>query len=187
MFVDCGAGSQPAVVDYFLVGDDGLLVLHPEPTSIENTYTFLRAAFYRRMQLAMQKHEVQDRVREAMDQRNQRGIRTPYDLLREVESMDPEEGRRFKTTMLDFRPRIVVNEVGSADDIKLGFSVQGVCRKFFGIEVEYTGYVNRDPAVHEAVRQRRPLAEVRPQSDAAVYLRRIAKKLIDAALAGSHR
>ena len=48
-------------------------------------YSFLRAAFYRRMQAAMKKHEVRDRIREAMDQRNQRGIRTPFDLLREVD------------------------------------------------------------------------------------------------------
>ena len=63
------------------------------------------------MQLVMQKHDVRERVREAMDQRNVRGIQTPLDLLREVEAMDPEEGRRFAKSMRAFRPRIVVNEV----------------------------------------------------------------------------
>ncbi len=179
VFVDCGAGSHPATVDYFLMGDDGILVMHPEPTSVENAYGFLRAAFYRRMQAAMLKHDVQDRVREAMDQRNHRGIRTPLDLLREIQAMDPEEGRRFVATMQGFRPRLLVNEVTSAEDVKLGFSVRSVCRKFFGIEAEYLGYVNRDDAVREAVLQRRPLLEVRPQSDAAIYLKRIARKLLE--------
>ena len=182
VFVECGAGAHPATIDYFLVGDEGLLVLHPEPTSLENAYAFLRAAFYRRMQLVMQKHDVRERVREAMDQRNVRGIRTPLDLLREVESMDPEEGRRFARAMRSFRPRIVVNEVESAEEVKLGFSVRSVCRKFFGIEADYVGYVNRDPAVREAVLARRPLVEVRPKSDAAVYVQRIARRLAEAAL-----
>jgi flagellar biosynthesis protein FlhG len=175
--VDCGAGAHPATIDYFLVGDEGVLVLHPEPTSLENAYSFLRAAFYRRMHLVMQKHDVRQLVREAMDQRNERGIRTPLDLLREVERMDPEEGRRFSRAMRAFRPRVVVNEVENADEVKLGFSVRSVCRRFFGIDVDYIGYVNRDPAVREAVQARLPLVEFRPRSDAAVYVERIARKL----------
>ena len=180
VFVDCGAGAHAANVDYFLAGHDGLLVLHPEPTSVENTYTFIRAAFYRRMQQAMQKHDVRERVREAMDQRNERGIRTPLQLLREVEQMDPEEGARFVDTMRGFRPRLVVNEVGSTEDIKLGFAVRSVCRKFFGIEADYLGYLNRDPAVLDAVRRKAPLLDLHPESDAGIYLRRIARKLAEA-------
>jgi flagellar biosynthesis protein FlhG len=179
VFVDCGAGAHAATIDYFLVSDDGVLVLHPEPTSLENAYSFLRAAFYRRMQLVMQKHDVRELVREAMDQRNARGIKTPVDLLREVEAMDPEEGRRFAKSMRAFRPRIIVNEVESADEIKLGFSVRSVCRRFFGIDADYVGYVNRDPAVREAVLARRPLIDVKPKSDAAVYLQRIARRLAE--------
>lgn len=181
VFVDCGAGAHPATVDYFLAGDEPLLVLHPEPTSLENAYAFLRAAFYRRMQLVMQKHDVRERVREAMDQRNARGIQTPLDLLREVEAMDPEEGRRFAKSLRGFRPRIVVNEVESAEEVKLGFAVRSVCRKFLGIDADYVGYVNRDPAVREAVLARRPLIEIRPKSDAAIYVQRIARKLAEAA------
>ncbi|HEU4431307.1 MAG TPA: MinD/ParA family protein, partial [Myxococcota bacterium] len=179
VIVDCGAGAHAATLDYFLVSDDGLIVVHPEPTSVENAYTFVRAAFYRRMQAALQKHDVRALVREAMDQRNARGIKTPLDLLREVEQMDPEEGLRFVETMRRFRPRVVVNEVATAEDVKLGFSIASVCRRFFGIDADYIGYLNRDPAVREAVKQRRALLDVAPDGDAAVYLRRIARKLAE--------
>jgi flagellar biosynthesis protein FlhG len=179
VIVDCGAGAHAATLDYFLVSDDGLIVVHPEPTSVENAYTFVRAAFYRRMQAALQKHDVRALVREAMDQRNARGIKTPLDLLREVEQMDPEEGQRFVETMRRFRPRVVVNEVATAEDVKLGFSIASVCRRFFGIDADYIGYLNRDPAVREAVKQRRALFDVAPDGDAAVYLRRIARKLAE--------
>jgi flagellar biosynthesis protein FlhG len=155
VFVDCGAGSHAATIDYFLVG------------------------FYRRMQVAMKKHEVRDRIREAMDQRNQRGIRTPLDLLREVELMDPEEGRRFAATMRRFRPRIVVNEVSTAEDVKLGFSVRSVCRKFFGIDADYIGYINRDAVVHQSVLRRRLVLEEHPKSDVSIYIQRIARKLME--------
>ena len=175
--VDLGAGAHPAVLDYFLVADDGLLVLHPEPTSVENAYTFLRAAFYRRLRLAMVGHGVRKLVSEAMDQRNERGIRTPYDLLREVESIDPLEGRRFAETMRTFRPRIVINEVRTAEDVKLGFAVASVCRKYFGIDAEYLGYVNHDDAARRSVAARRPVVDCQGGSDASIYLQRIARKL----------
>jgi flagellar biosynthesis protein FlhG len=175
--VDCGAGSHPTVVDYFLAGHESLLLVHPEPTSVENAYAFLRAAFYRRMQLALLRADVRQRVREAMDQRNERGIRTPLDLMREVSLMDEGEGRRFAQIMGGFRPRIVMNEVQTSEDVKLGFSMRSVCRKYFGLEADYLGYVTHDPRVREALRERRLLVDAYPKSDAAVYLRRIAHKL----------
>ena len=87
------------------------------------------------------------------------------------------DGARFVETMRQFRPRIVVNNVRSAEDIKLGFSVTSVCRKYFGIEAEYIGYVNQDEDVRLSVTNRKPLVEFRPKSDASIYLDRIARKL----------
>jgi flagellar biosynthesis protein FlhG len=178
VLIDLGAGTHPAVMDYFLVSDDGVVVFSPEPTSTENAYAFLRAAFYRRMRLAMMTHSVRALVTQAMDQRNERGIRTPMDLLREIQALDPSEGARFADAVRSFRPRLVVNEVRTADEIKLGFSVRSVCRKYFGVDAEYLGYVNHDAAVRQSVVMRRPLIDTEPNCDAAVYLRRIARKLI---------
>ena len=178
VLVDLGAGTHSSVLDYFLVGGEGLIVLQPEPTAVENAYSFLRAAFYRRLRLAMVGHGVRKLVTEAMDQGNERGIRTPLDLLREVESLDPQEGGRFVETMRGFRPRLIVNGVRTAEDVKLGFAVVSVCRKYFGIEAEYLGYVNADEAARRSIAMRRPVVELEPGSDASIYLQRIARKLI---------
>jgi flagellar biosynthesis protein FlhG len=138
----------------------------------------MRAAFYRRLKLAMLSNDVRKVIGLAMDERNERGIRTPLDLLREVKAIDSEEAQRFVEVMRSFRPRIIVNDVRSAEDIRLGFSVRSVCRKYFAIDAEYLGYVNHDAAARASVRARRPLVDSDPRSDAAVYLARIARKLI---------
>ncbi len=177
VFLDLGAGTDSTVMDYFLIGDDGIVVMAPEPTSVENAYSFLRAAFYRRLRLAMVSHGVRQLVTQAMDMRNERGIRTPHDLLREIQKLDPDEGSRFVATVRTFRPRIVINAVRSADDIKLGFAARSVCRKYFGIESEYLGYVNWDETARQSVVARRPLVEAHPERDAARYIARIAQKL----------
>jgi flagellar biosynthesis protein FlhG len=80
VFIDLGAGADATVMDYFMVCDDGVVVIAPEPTSVENAYAFMRAAFYRRLRLAMLSAEVRKVIALAMDERNERGIRTPLDL-----------------------------------------------------------------------------------------------------------
>lgn len=177
IFLDLGAGTDSAVMDYFMVCDDGVVVLAPEPTSVENAYAFMRAAFYRRLRLTLVAPEVRKLVSLAMDEQNERGIRTPFDLMREVQSIDLAEGARFGAVMRAFRPRILVNDVRSAEDIKLGFSVRSVCRRYFGIEADYLGYVNHTDAAGRSVRACAPLVELEPRSDAAVYFARIARKL----------
>jgi flagellar biosynthesis protein FlhG len=190
VFIDLGAGTHAAVMDYFMIGENGVVVVAPEPTSVENAYAFIRAAFYRRLRLAMASHDMREIVTMAMDQRNERGIRTPLDLLREIQTLDPTEGSRFVETMRAFRPRLVINDVRTAEDIKLGFSIRSVCRKYFGIDTEYLGYVNHDRAARQSVRSRRPLVDAYPRSDAAIYISRIARKLLDSgptrAISGSY-
>ena len=181
VLIDLGAGTHPAVMDYFMIGDEGLVVISPEPTSVENAYAFMRAAFYRRLRLAILSHDVRKIVTLAMDERNERGIHSPVDLLREIQGIDPNEGARFVETMRSFRPRIVINGVRTAEEIKLGFSVRSVCRKFFGIEAEYVGYVNYDELVRRSVRMRRPVVDANPESDAAIYITRVARTLMASA------
>jgi len=178
VLLDLGAGTHAAVMDYFMIGEDGVVVITPEPTSVENAYSFIRAAFYRRLRLAMVSHDMRKVVAVAMDQHNERGIRTPLDLLREIESSDPAEGHRFMQTMRAFRPRIVINEVRTAEDVKLGFAIRSVCRKYFGIECEYLGYINYGEEARRSVRARRPLVDEYPHSDAAIYVSRIARKIL---------
>jgi MinD-like ATPase involved in chromosome partitioning or flagellar assembly len=77
-----------------------------------------------------------------------------------------------------FRPRIVVNCVRTAEDVKLGFAVTSVCKKYFGIDAEYLGYVNYDDAARRSVSERRPIVDIANGTDVSIYLQRIARKLI---------
>src|SRR5438270_7546203 len=47
LIVDLPAGSGFIALDFFLVAQLGLLVVVPEPTSVENTYRFIKSAFLR--------------------------------------------------------------------------------------------------------------------------------------------
>jgi len=156
------------------------VVTTPEPTAIENAYAFLRAAFYRRLATALSDSNVRELIRVAMDQRNERGIRTPGDLLGAIEQIDRAEGERFRRVLETFRPHLVVNQVRDTEEVKMGFSITSVCRKYFGIDIDYAGYICFDDNVWRSVKDRRPLVLAYPHSDGALYVRRIVKKLLGA-------
>src|SRR5262249_15232167 len=137
---DLAAGTDRSTIDFFLEADDGFVVTTPEPTAIENAYAFLRAAFYRRLASALQESNVRELIRVAMDQRNERGIRTPGDLLGAVEQLDRAEAERFRRVLDGFRPHLVVNQVRDTEEVKMGFSITSVCKKYFGIDIDYAGY-----------------------------------------------
>jgi flagellar biosynthesis protein FlhG len=177
--LDLAAGMDRATLDFFIAGDSSFVVTTPEPTAVENAYSFLRAAFYRRLGRALSESPIRDVVRELMNHRNERGIQSPLQLLDEVDRIDPGEGARFRAGLGGFRPRLMINQVRNSDDVKLGFSIRSVCRKYFGLELDYVGYVNHDDAVWRSIKERRPLVLGYPQSDSSVYIRRIAKKLLE--------
>ncbi|MFQ5697361.1 MAG: P-loop NTPase [Myxococcota bacterium] len=177
--LDLAAGMERSTLDFFVSGDSSFIVTTPEPTAVENAYAFLRSAFYRRLGHAIAASPLREEVRAMMRQRNDRDIHSPLDLMDEVDRLDPVEGGRFRAAISGFRPRLLLNQVRNSDDVKLGFSIHNVCRKYFGIDVDYVGYVNYDDAVWRSVKERRPLVLGHPQSDSSIYIRRIAKKLLE--------
>ncbi len=178
VILDLAAGSDRACIDFFIEADESVLVTTPEPTAVENAYQFLRAAFFRRLANAIRTSPVRDLVREAMDQRNERGIRTPTDLLAEISRIDADECALFREMLEAFRPRLIVNQVRNTEEVKMGFSVSSVCRKYFGLDVDYVGYINYDDSVWRSIKERRPLVVAYPNSDGALYVRQIVKKML---------
>ncbi len=178
ILLDLGAGTAFTIIDFFLAADNGILVLLPEPTSIENVYRFIKSAFYRRFKQAAREPEVREIVTAAMDEKNERGIKNPYDLIEHVRKIDPAAGGRLWEAVGRLRPKLVVNQVRSRDDITLGFSMRSSCSKYFGIRVAYSGYIEYDDRVWQATKARRPLLVDAPFSAAARGIDRVADHLL---------
>lgn len=161
---DLGAGTTNHTLDFFLAADINLVTLLPEPTSIENAYRFLKSAYYRRLWLHPKLNAIRPWVELAMDAKNSEGIRSPSDLFRAISRSHPELGMLLKTEIEKFRPKVVLNQVRTHTDIEIGFSVKTVCKKYFGIDVDYLGYLDYDSSVWQAIRRKRPVMLEFPNS-----------------------
>jgi flagellar biosynthesis protein FlhG len=177
LLVDLGGGNSISVLDFFLMSDGGILVVTPEPTSIENTYRFLKSAFYRRLRQSVSSHAVKTLVDGAMDRKSEMAIQNPYELVKAARQINEEEAKKIEMEVETFQPNLILNQVRSRKDIEIGFSIRSACQKYFGIRLHYLGYVVYDQDVGYSVRRRRPLVLENAHSRAAQCVSEIASKL----------
>ncbi|MGA9524821.1 MAG: P-loop NTPase [Myxococcaceae bacterium] len=177
VILDLGAGTSFNVLDFFIVAHHGVLVLLPEPTSIENAYRFIKGAFFRRMQELQDALGVDDLLEAAMST-PEGAVRTPLEFVTRAREVNPEAGARLERELESFRVRLVVNQSRGPADEEVGHAVVSAWRRFFGLQLDFLGAVSYDDDAWRAVRRRRPLLVERPDSAAASGLRRIADNLL---------
>ena len=181
LVLDLGAGTGFNTLDFFLIASCGILVVLPEPTSVENAYRFLKAAFFRRLAVVEKAFGIKDLVDEARAQKNRLNIRTPADLLRAVAERDPEVGAQVQQQMARFNPRLVINQArieGGVDDLQIAHDMASACRRFLGINLEVFGSLPEDDAVRRAVRMRQPLRVSAPDSRVKHAIDQISERVL---------
>jgi flagellar biosynthesis protein FlhG len=176
---DLGAGTAFNTVDFFITADKGILVVLPEPTSIENTYRFIKSVFYRRLKMVEGVSEIEPMIDEIMNAKLTGGQTSPAELVRRLSEYSPEVGLRIRSEMAYFRPNLIINQVRSQADIDIGYSIQSICRKYFGIEMTFPGYLDYDQSVWQSVRKRKPLLIEYPNSRLVTNFDRIVHRLIE--------
>jgi flagellar biosynthesis protein FlhG len=176
---DLGAGTSFNTLDFFISADKGILVVLPEPTSIENTYRFIKSVYYRRLKMIEDYLEIQPLIRQAESAKMNQPNSTPTDLIRKVIEINPEIGMKLKSEVTRFQPNLIMNQVRSQQDIEIGFSVQSICKRYFGIDLDYTGYLDYDASVWQSVKKRRPLLMEFPNSKLVHNFDRIVHKLLE--------
>jgi len=177
LLLDLGAGTSLNVLDFFLIADHGVLVLLPEPTSVENAYRFVKASFFRRLQYLEQQYNIAELVEDALTSK-EGALRTPSEFVARVRAADAALGEQLERELKAFRVKLVVNQVRTPADQGVGDAVVAAWRKFFGLEMDYLGFIRYDDEAWRAVRKRRPVLVERPDCEAAQGVVRIAERLI---------
>jgi len=180
--LDLGAGTHLNVLDFFLVSDHGLLVLVPEPTAVENAYRFIKAAFWRRMRNVASVFGYDPLLRSMLATAT---FKSPVELVAAIAAKDPEAGQMLTRQLRNFRPRLVVNQARTVQDVEIGAAVVTAWKKYFGLEMDYLGAIDYDDDMWRTVRVRRPLLLESPGSRAARAIGRVVDGLLALDLAAA--
>lgn len=175
VLLDLGAGTANNTLDFFLLADKKIVVMTPEPTSIENGYRFIKAAFYRMLRNVAPSPFVRQTIERAI---NKKGIDSPKDLIAEIVRLSPDEGRHIVAKMQQFKISIILNQARNAADANIGKSVEQVASRYFGIPVYYAGFLSYDNAVWQSIRKRVPFIMDSPNSSSVTQLEECLRNLI---------
>lgn len=163
IIVDLDAGAHLNTLDLFLLTDNnGILIVTPEKTSIDNAFKFLRAALFRRIERFYQCREVA-----VLLKRNE----TLPDFVECVEYsqvFEAEVRNRICGEMLSLaramQPKVVVNRVHNAYEAQIAANILAkYARQHLMIETEYLGCLHFDRLVSESVNDSVPFVVSHPR------------------------
>lgn len=174
--VDLGSGIDGALLDFFASADLALFVAVPEPTSIENTFTFVRHLFVRTLRRSLDDDAARDHLTKWLAQLGP--APAPLDLLRHLESKADPLAPLVADHMLKFPFRLVFNQTRLRSDLELGDRMRSATSRRFGLHLSYLGYIDHDDTVWTCVRSHRPLLVEYPGTKASKSIEKIARRLL---------
>lgn len=178
ILMDLGAGTSNNTLDFFISAHQGILVALPEPTAIENTYRFIKSVYHRKLKTVEDLLEIGPLIDKAMNAKIGENS-TPADLVNRVIEMNPELGHKLKAEIARFSPKLIINQARTQADIDIGFSMKIICKKYFGIDLDYIGYLDYDATVWQSVKKRRPLLMEFPNSSLVLNFDKIVHRLLN--------
>jgi flagellar biosynthesis protein FlhG len=179
VLIDLGAGSTFNVLDFFLAAHERIVVIVPVPTAIENTYHFLKAAYFRGLKQAIKRAGASRVVNMVMEEKAVRGIRRPKEMLAQISEIDPAAGAVIAREVGASAPKLIVNQVQQQEELELGPKIAFAYRHYFGVQADFLGAIHSDDRVSQAIRMKRPVLDAFPESVFARAVREIVKHRLD--------
>lgn len=168
ILLDLGAGSGYNTIDFFLLADERIVVMTPEPTSVYEAFGFIKVCLMRQLTRNLKDHPKSLEIISSEEINRPAKIqKTVGDLLHEVEKHSKKAGDIFRQTLADFSPKLVLNMVKDSDDVREGQSIQAAALELLCVNVQLLGYISYDQQVKSAVKAMRPFLLHNPKSKAA--------------------
>ncbi len=171
---DCGTWPRREELDLFVHAYSPVVVIVPEPTSVDSTLGLLLEATRRFL--------AHDPSLGALVRRTLSACRgalpTPAELLERIADTDETAAASLARRLARFRPGLVVNQVRVKADFDLGLAVESVARRVLGVPLQFVGAIESDDAVWKTIRHGRPLLVDAPTSRSAKEIERIARRLL---------
>ncbi|MDP2688834.1 MAG: AAA family ATPase [Deltaproteobacteria bacterium] len=182
VILDIGPGTASTLLDLFLMSNEGIIMATPEPTTIENNYRFLKCLFLRKIRLladSQQDGRLKEILMKIFSDKWSVRVRTVADILDQLYSLDPQQGRTLREYISDTRISMVMNQTRDEAEARIGPSIKQACSDYFGVDIRLLGTVAYDSSVGDSIRTRKPLLVHYSGSPAAASIEACARSLTD--------
>ncbi len=155
IILDLGAGTSFNMIDFFNFADKKIMIMNSEPTSLENSYGFLKVALYRKIELMLRKDlkysDVCNKLRsKSMNYPNINSI------LAAMNEIDPSGTKDVEEIVNEYKVGSVLNLVRTRKELNVFYGFENVTKKYLGINIEKLGFMPYDISVSESIKVMQP-------------------------------
>ena len=169
--LDLGAGTSLNILDLFSIADRGVLTILPEPTSVENYYRFLKAAFLRRLQTVGRSLGFESILSVVLKHRGRFEHLRQTEILEEIRRIDACAADALETHLDGFLPRLIINQARDHMDARMGELLEVASERFLGIPARFVGAIPYERVIIQTIKSQRPLLLEYPRCAAARAIR----------------
>ncbi len=179
VILDLGAGSAFNVTDFFLIGDQGIVVIVPEITSLLDAYTFLKSVLHRHLEREWEKvPEVASLISEFKNPNNARRMVTVEQLIKAVQQISVDEALRMRRLVESFQIRVVLNKVRDKKDFQVVKTIKELSRRNLSLAVTDAGYIPYDSEVSRSVNMMTPFVHLAPKRAATRQIDKLCQTIV---------
>lgn len=177
VLIDLGGGTHFNILDTFLLADKMLLVVVPELICIENMYQFLKNVLFRKLTSTFNANGMKDEIREAWGKRAEHNIDTLKELIDYLKGLSSSVETVIEKIVSDFKVYVILNQIRSNQDVKVGHHLVSVCKKYFDLQAHFAGYIEYDSFVSRCVNEKQTYMQTQSTSSCASEITRLAENI----------
>jgi len=137
--MDLGAGTSYNMIDFFNFSDKKILIMNSEPTSIENSYGFLKIALYRKIERQLFKDPRLENICNKLRSRSL-NYQSVNDILEELDRIDSNLPKQVIDIVENYRVGLVLNMLKFKKELNIFYGFENVAKKYLRISVEKLGF-----------------------------------------------
>ena len=174
VILDLGPGTSFNVLDFFNIHDQCIVMSTPEVTSVMKTFSFVRAALFRKISLHLKDAPELQRLVDHSHP-SQADVETcTIDILREnIKKVDGSQTEEVEKIIRSFKPEVIINRVRNKKDLQTGDNLISLVKKFLDVDLKYLGHIIESDQVRDSVEEMVPFLIKDPQSTPSKNLQEI--------------
>jgi flagellar biosynthesis protein FlhG len=149
---DLAAGVELKTLDFFNHAPLVIIVTTPEPTAMQNAYSFIRNALLRKILVKSADDPVLKDLVDNYVEGSLERVKSIRTFLDRVEEADSKYLDKINSVIETFNPRLILNQTERKTDADTAVKFAEVVEKYLFVKLEILGWLPYDPRVRDAVR-----------------------------------
>ncbi len=180
LIVDLGGDTGYNSLDFFLQADQKIVVSGTEPSSVLDSYLFVKVAQKRLLERFFSKHKpLKDLARQVKNGSLEKSAYYSFDfILQEVRIRYPQALVELKELYEQIRLSIVLNMTENSKDVQIAESMQKLVKDKCLVDVGILGTIPFDKMVRAAAREFTPIVVENPKCQASQSIHKMLATII---------